>query len=174
MKKHTAVLFVFLLIAGLASAQKKIAQAGTLFPVADINKLFGCNVIAGANMGNAPYCYNKSADGSTKVNINYTDFGSAATAESMLKMNADMNSKTISSGKKAIAVYNSYKPLPAGGASAYYMTGPGDTYGGTNLVRFQFVLGQYLITLDTQGIELNSVTSKLAEAYTIMKTNSGL
>jgi hypothetical protein len=87
----------------------------------------------------------------------------------LCRSNFDGIPKQLAIKKKVTEAYTTFQPMPEAGAYAYYLTGESDGYGGVNLVRFQFTIGQYLITFDTKGIDMPLVISKLPEIYKLIK-----
>ncbi len=84
------------------------------------------------------------------------------------------NKQEITEGKKAVGTYTTFKEFFEGGSFAYFMTADSNDVGQTDLFRFQFPLGQYLVTFDSNGTPINEVKSKLADIYARIKKNSGI
>jgi len=151
-------------------AQPKKPEACTFITNEEIKQLLGVSLEEPKSNTLVAYCSRKSTDSKKEAVVQYVDGFSVGSATMLIRSNFEGIPKQIAAGKKATGVYTTFKAMPEAGAYAYYMTGEGDGYGGFNLVRFQFTIGQYLITFDTKGIDMPLVISKLPEVYKIIKS----
>jgi len=155
-------------------AQGTLPDAAILAPAAAINEILGTHIAEGPSSLKGKYCSRKSPDGSEETVIQYTDFHDSKTAQSMLQMNFEGNQKDIAQNKLAVGIYETITLFPDAGANANVMTGTGTNAAWKNNVRFQFVLGSYLVSFDTRGTPMASVIEKLSAIYKMIKTNSGM
>jgi hypothetical protein len=168
--KNTLALLLLFLVGNGAFAQTK-SDAATLITTAQISQLFGVNVNDGKSIMSGKYISHRSADNKTEVIVQYTDFHTPAAAADMLKREHDGSFDLVAKGQKAAGIYTEAKPVDFAGASAFYMTSPGNDYSPGNQVRLQFVLGSCMLTFDTKGIAKEKVTAKLGDVYKIIKGN---
>ncbi|HET9135294.1 MAG TPA: hypothetical protein VFO76_01555 [Candidatus Kapabacteria bacterium] len=150
-------------------AQPKKPQACTLITNAEIKQLLGVALEEPTSNTLAAYCSRKASSKIEAV-VQYVDGFTASSATMLCRSNFDGIPKQLAIKKKVSEAYTTFKPMPEAGAYAYYLTGESDGYGGVNLVRFQFTVGQYLITFDTKGIDMPSVIAKLPEIYKLIKS----
>lgn len=165
--------FLVLLFCSLSitlCAQPKKPEACFLITNDEIKQVLGVTLIEPKSATLAAYCSRKSTDATIEAIIQYVDGFTPSAAMMLIKSNFDGIPKQLAAGKKATGVYTTFKPIPEAGAYAYYLTAADDGYGGINLVRFQFTVGQYLITFDTKGIDIPTVAAKLSNIYKLIKS----
>lgn len=167
----TTLTLLLLLLAGSSAFAQTNNDAAALITTAQINQLFGCNVSDGKSIMAGKYISHRSADNNTRVIVQYNDFHTPALAADMLKRERDGSFDLIAKGQKASGVYTEAKPLDFAGASAFYMTSPGNSYSPGYQLRMQFVLGSCMLTFDTNGIAREKVIAHLNDIYKIIKGN---
>ena len=84
-----------------------------------------------------------------------------------LKADFDANQKTIVEGRKAIGKYTHFHPFPAGGPTAYYMTGEKDEYSAEAFI-FKCRKGDYAMSFSASGISLKTLVEKIDGIYQLI------
>ena len=172
-KTSTAIVLLAILFSGFAGKAQIKIDACSLLTDQQINTLLGCHLKqAGTAILKGARCSHKAADIKSELTIEYYDWHSVQTAADMMKLNHDDCKKKIALNKKAIDIYTAIKDFPEAGNNALIMTGEGSVYSNGNVVRIQFQVGKFIVTIDTGGIEMGKVVSKAKEIYNAIMANN--
>jgi hypothetical protein len=163
--------FVALLLLSLAaSGQKKSPDACSLISEQQLTTLLGTRVQQFNPDCRPDHCAFKTRGGTNgpAVAVEYFNYNTISMASEMMKMSNKSKSDDVKRGKNGSGMYTDFKAFAAGGPNSYYVSG---TSGFGKLVYCEFILGTYLVTVETSEADIAKVTSKLDEIYKIIKGN---
>lgn len=166
-------LFICLLIAPvLLSFKGDIHKPCDIFTAEQVYKVIGYEVKE-IPSNDKMTCAYKSDNNFIKVMVSYTVYKDPEAAFQALKKQHADNLAIVKKGDKVENQYNVLGTVPEAKPDDYYMTGDGNIAEGPNAVSFRFMLGKYVITLNTRGIMKTLMVPKLGEVYKTVLKNSG-
>ncbi len=168
------ILFLSLFCVSIAFGQQQLTMPDThsLLTTSEIDSMFGCKLNDAASVLHGSYCVRKNDETKQEVILKIEDLHTRSAAATMIKANYKRRSKKIAAGEKVEALFTTFDTVPSAGKQAHFLTGEGNDIAGHTLTRFQFAVGNYLVTMDTKGIQIGVVKSKLKDIYEQIKGRS--
>ncbi|MBS1584952.1 MAG: hypothetical protein JSS82_05340 [Bacteroidetes bacterium] len=118
-------------------------------------------------------CLYKTENGFIKIAVSYMAYKDPEAAFQALKKQHAENLAHVKKGEMVENTYNVLGTVPEAKPDDYYMMGDGSMAEGPNAVSFRFMVGKYVIMLNTRGIMKTILVPKLGAVYNTVLKNAG-